>query len=777
MKYILIFCLVIFQGLEAYCQNSLEGFIKDDKKNPIPYAIVQLTESNTTVRSDAKGKVVFKDLQEGTYTLYVNFLGYKPVTKKVVVSANTNFLIVLQEDVQELDQVVVYGKTEATLLREEAYAVEVIETEGLKNSTVDASQLLGRISGVNIRQDGGLGSSFDLSLNGLSGNRIRTFINGIPMDYFGTSLTLNNFPVNQIEGIEVYKGAVPIHLSSDALGGAVNVVTNHKPINYLDASYSYGSFKTHRASINAQYHNEKSGFTTRIKSFLNHSDNDYEIDVNLLDFESGKLDENTTKVKRFHDAYTSKMTWVEAGLMNKKYADELMFGVLVSDNFKEIQQNPYATGTPAFPVGEAFSKEEKLIYNFAYRKQDLFVKGLSLNSYVVFVDAVANNVDKSPNRYDWHGNYKADAHPTTGEMGRKSDFTMDTENLLGNINGEYAFANHHSVALNYSLNSLTVKGEDKYQPQNNTQFSNPNTVDKHVWGASYTYSVFDDKWSTIAFAKKYYYNLFAIQSNFQGTESSDFIYKNDALGYGIASTFKLKHFQFKTSYEKAYRFPESYELFGDGINVIPNQELLPEESDNLNFGVKYQTLKANNYQIEMNLFVRNTKNYIRFEPKMNRSFYVNDPKVISKGIDVTTSYVFSKKFTASLAGTYLDLRNNDKDQIVYNDRLPNEPYLFGNMTLVYNQVLPKKQMLSVTGISRYVHEFYLLWPSLAASESKSIIPSQLTFNIDLTYTFKEGKYNLSLLCANVLNAKVYDNLNQQKPGRAFSIKARYFIQN
>ncbi|KXX71109.1 TonB-dependent receptor [Flammeovirga sp. SJP92] len=779
MKTFISLLFLLFVGSTAFAQNKLSGTVVDDANKAVSFATVHVKELKKTTRTDINGHFSFETLKAGTYTLQITFVGFEAFEQAVKVPMKSPLKVGLKSSTTKLDQVTIYGKSDATLLREEAYAVEVIETELFKNTTVDASQLLGRISGVNIRQDGGLGSNFSLSLNGLSGNRIRTFIDGVPMDYFGSSLTLNNFPVNLIEGIEVYKGAVPIHLSSDALGGAVNIITSKRPINYLDASYSYGNFNTHRASFNTQYHHKNTGFTASIKSFYNHSDNDYEMDVHLLDFESGKLADEPTKVRRFHDAYTSKMVWGEVGFMGKKFADELMVGVMYSDNYKEIQQNPYATGVTSFPNGEAYIQEDKLIYNFTYHKKNLFWKGFNVNSYVVYVDSKTNTVDVCPHRYDWLGGYEENAHVTTGEMGRKSDLLFYQKNLLGNFNAEYALTNNHSIAVNYSMNKLSIKGEDKYQPQNNTQFSEPNDVTKQVIGASYTYSAFEDKWSNIVFGKKYFYDLFAIQSNFQGTESEEFKYVNDANGYGLASTFKLNKIQLKASYEKAYRFPESYELFGDGLNVIPNQELLPEESDNLNVGVRFSSEpgKSNRLHLEVNGFIRGTKNYIRFEPRMNRSYYLNDKSVRANGVDLTLNYNIKNTFNIGFAGTYQDLRNNDSESAFYRDRVPNEPYLFGNLTLSFNKQLRRRQSIAVTTISRYVHDFYFKWPSLGSESSKAEIPSQLTHNIDITYTLKDGRYNLSLLCTNILDTKVYDNLNQQKPGRAFSIKARYFIQN
>ena len=51
------------------------------------------------------------------------------------------------------------------------------------------------------------------------------------MDYFGSSYSINNFPVSLVDRIDVYKGVVPVELGSDALGGAINLVTSQQANN------------------------------------------------------------------------------------------------------------------------------------------------------------------------------------------------------------------------------------------------------------------------------------------------------------------------------------------------------------------------------------------------------------------------------------------------------------------------------------------------------------------------------------------------------------------
>ena len=142
----------------------------------------------------------------------------------------------LTNDTITLNNVTVTGKSKTQRLREGAFSVNAIDIRSVASSISSLSSLVDRTAGVKIREEGGVGSDFDLSINGMSGNSVRYFIDGVPLDTKGSGVTLASLPVNLIEHIEIYKGVVPTWLSSDALGGAVNIVTNRRTTNYLDAS-------------------------------------------------------------------------------------------------------------------------------------------------------------------------------------------------------------------------------------------------------------------------------------------------------------------------------------------------------------------------------------------------------------------------------------------------------------------------------------------------------------------------------------------------------------
>ena len=130
------------------------------------------------------------------------------------------------------------------------------------------------------------------------------FIDGVPQEGVGSSFSLNNIPVSFADRIEVYKGVVPVGFGTDAIGGVINIVTNKKRRNwFLDASYSYGSFNTHRSYVNFGQ-TFKNGFSYEINAFQNYSDNDYHVDAPVKNFETGSFNESEkVRVKRFNDTY------------------------------------------------------------------------------------------------------------------------------------------------------------------------------------------------------------------------------------------------------------------------------------------------------------------------------------------------------------------------------------------------------------------------------------------------------------------------------------------
>ena len=52
------------------------------------------------------------------------------------------------------------------------------------------------------------------------------------------------------------------------------------------------------------------------------------------------------------------------------------------------------------------------------------------------------------------------------------------------------------------------------------------------------------------------------------------------------------------------------------------------------------------------------------------------------------------------------------------------------------------------------------------------MPNQFSHDITLSYSIARGRFNFSIECRNITDAKLYDNFSLQKAGRAFYGKVR-----
>src|SRR5699024_8326218 len=151
-------------------------------------------------------------------------------------------------------------------------------------------------------------------------------MDGVHMEGMGCSFQLNNIPVNLAERIEIYKGVVPIELGADALGGAINIITNKRNKSYADVSYSYGSFNTHRTNLNLGFSGKK-GFTFQLNAIQNYSDNNYKVLTQNWNPEDRTFTRDSVWVRRFHDNYRNESLSLKAGFVNTKFADQLLIGL------------------------------------------------------------------------------------------------------------------------------------------------------------------------------------------------------------------------------------------------------------------------------------------------------------------------------------------------------------------------------------------------------------------------------------------------------------------
>ncbi|MCW3465309.1 TonB-dependent receptor [Chitinophaga nivalis] len=799
-----VLCAFTFQvRAQQPATAAISGNVTNEEGKPVPAATIQLSPGNKAMAGDANGHFRFTSLAAGTYTVRINALGYEPLAKKIILAAGQQVAerFQVKAAIQDINSVAVVGFGKTKEVNRQAYNVQAVDARQLHNTTLDLGQLMNRISGVRIRESGGTGSEMRFSLNGFSGRQVKFFLDGVPMDNFGTSFQLNNIPVNFADRIEVYKGVVPVWLGGDALGGAVNIVTSTRPHTFVDASYSYGSFNTHKSSINAGYV-ARSGFTVQMNAFQNYSDNNYWIDADVADFETGIL--TPGRIRRFHDRYHNETLVLRAGVTGKKYADRLLIGGTIANNRADIQ-----TGNRVHDVYGARWRSGNLLQpSLQYSKKDLFVKGLEVRVNANFNLGEERAVDTANKRYSWDGSfeYKDRNNPYRkgGEVGL-SDYRFKNNNGSASLAADYKINEQHSLSLNEMFTTFDRKSKNSYDPDN-IEDKQPHKSSKYITGLGYRFN-YADKISATAFVKHYqqYNTTNKVEKFFdQPTQTFNYVvnvFKGNVskLGYGAAgSWFITNQLQFKTSYEKAYRLPDNQEMFGDMINELGNMSLRPESSDNINVGAVYNfaIAKVHAFEVQANFIFRNSTDYIRSQVgamKGSNGEYlrqsVNDEGVTNRGIDAEIHYAYKNVFLFNSSFTYQNIRNSTKHEMlkdgtrskevspVYQDRIPNMPYMFGNANAAYvfDNVLHKGNRLSLGYNVQFVNQFYLFWPSQGEQDTKKMIPTQWAHDASLTYTMAGGRYNVAAECLNLTDASLYDNFKLPKPSRAFNVKLRYYF--
>ncbi|WP_438712340.1 TonB-dependent receptor [Aquimarina muelleri] len=778
--------LIIAVFLLSYCssvngQNTVSGRITSETGERLAFASVHISDTGIGINSDEQGGYTIQNIPDGKHKLIISSIGYHNIEKVIFFQGKpliVNF--VLKEKTSTLDEVVVAGKSQAQKIREIAYKPEVVELENTLIKTTPVIDVIGQLPGVSIRKQGGLGSDANIMLNGISGKGVRTFIDGIPVDLLGQGFQLNNLSSNIIKRIEVYKGVVPVTFGADALGGVINVVTANRFKNYLDVSYSAGSWNTHQTTIGLKrYLDKKNTLFIQMDGFFNHSDNDYWMyDVDVIADNLG----NTKKgdVRRFNDAFTSHLGRFQFGVQQVSWADDFRLMFSFSKSKKEWQHGISAE----LPWGEVYSKNQNVNGVLSWKKKSSDRK-LKFSVMIGYNFINEKFIDVSDETYLWDGTtFPKNNKGESGYYidGRTPD--IDIDNIFSRATIDYRLADQHKINFT-SFNSYEqIKGEDKAGASTFKKdiYTTPQKLTKIFIGTSLESSFFENKLTNILSGKYYYGKSHVVSLKIDNSIDRYIENRQQTLGYGNVFKYKISSkISAFAGYEYAVRLPDKSEIFGDGITIGPSANLKLEESHNINFGI---AKKNENSELSINGFYRKTSNKIFLSAvSQGLSAYLNLFATETKGIEGSYTINPLNNFSIYANATWQHTTLKDVDVFGKIDAryigagIPNTPYLFANFgaSYTFENFLQKNSKTIINYNNNYVNEFFLAWENDGTNASKAKIPTQFTHNTSISYAFPKDKYSLSLECRNLTNARAFDNYKVQKPGRSFYLKIRMYL--
>jgi TonB-linked SusC/RagA family outer membrane protein len=241
----LLAVLVLCTAMALGQSKTMTGTVKDTKGDPIPFATIKIKGTTNAVAADANGNFTISAPQNATFI--ISAVGFEQTELR---AGSSGTLIISLNTAEQMSEVVVTAlgikRSKNTL----PYAAQIVAGEDVSKmrSGNAFSALSGKVSGLQINQGNGMGSSTNIVIRGtksITGNNQALFVvDGVPVDnsmntrpnttqvtgrggydYGNAAADINP---DDIENINVLKGAAATALYGSRAANGVIMITTKK---------------------------------------------------------------------------------------------------------------------------------------------------------------------------------------------------------------------------------------------------------------------------------------------------------------------------------------------------------------------------------------------------------------------------------------------------------------------------------------------------------------------------------------------------------------------
>lgn len=528
-------------------QYSLTGTMVDClSREPLSGATVELVGQQKTVQTDAQGQFSFQDLSKGTHHFYVSQDDYKGHFFKVSIKRNEkNYIFALCKNKEiEVGEVVVTATRRERNLKNVPITVQVITAEEIQKSQAPDFQsfLENEFSGINFTNEGGMPN---INMMGFGGKYVLFLMDGERMagETFD-NIDYDRIDLENIERIEVIKGASSSLYGSNALGGVINIITKdaQKPLE-LSANYLYNTQEDHKTNLSVG--TKQRWGSVRVPVFYN-----FRQPYIIVDKEPLKTYKNGVP----HYSQMGELN--VAGFTNYGASPKLIFDLSPKWNLS-LAPSYY------FSERNAGTQSSKKLRDRYYNYSG------ALKSDYKITDSKTLSLSAAYDRYDKYKYYVL-----------LNEKEKSYENSILRVGGQYNqnIKEKHSLVAGAEVNSdellsfrFTSSGEEaKKNAQNYALFT------QQEW-------VLSEDFTLVTGARMDYHSLF-----------------QQYLTYRLSGMFKIDAFTLRGGYASGFRSPTLKELYtnwfhpwGGGFQIMGNKKLTPETSHNTTFSVDFNAKKWN----------------------------------------------------------------------------------------------------------------------------------------------------------------------------------------
>lgn len=664
-----VLCVIV-----AMAQNTdamLFGDVKaKETKEHLPHAMIVVKGTNLKTKCDGSGHFKLPNLPVGKQIVIASVDGYQEqeVEVEMVSGKSVTVYFELDKDPLELSQVVVTGTRTSHFVKNVPIRTEVLTNQALKRKNAQSLyEALEGVPGVRVEEQCQACNFSMVRMQGLGAEHTQVLIDGEPM-YSGLAgvYGLQQMGTNDVDRLEIVKGAGSALYGSSAVAGAINIISKeptYEPSINADLQLGNWGYKSYKGSGSMRYKNV--GVMVSAQRM--------EMDA-LDDTQAG----NTRSEVKHKDGVSDRVYSLMNNLglsfyfyspfatndkliIRAKALDEVRMGGTMTDN---LYLNPFSAGTEnirtdrlsadlayTLPIG---SKSELNLAAAYVRHKRNATNDTFLSSYQESHPDPANpnGPGLSPDvemmrPYLAKENSFSPSLTFTSMLG-KHTLLAGVQGYFTNLRetGLYAIDDDTSPYYGKAYTSIGEKHanevgffiQDEWNALPGLTIVPGLRLDTHNSREEYTASekVFDGNFPQTKFSKATFNPRLAIK-------------------YELSKALVLRA-NFGTGFRAPYGFSEDLHLCSGSPRVWKSSELNGERSISYNVSADYY---GKNYQLSLNIFRTDLKDKIQFAPasenvkKLGYTYqWENVDDAYVQGIEIGAKATLFRNFNAGLNWTF-----------------------------------------------------------------------------------------------------------------------------
>ncbi len=265
--------LLVMTATAAGQVGAITGTVVCDASGePMAGAHVVVEGTKLGAATDESGRFMIRNVPTGMQEVTASAVGHDPLTRSVVVptfaQAELSFRLVMRP----VEIAPVEIRAPEHILESGPVAKEVVSSAAIaEKGAANVQEALRWQPGVSVKTKCPCSHAAEVQIQGMAGKYTQVLVDGAPtVTDVGSTYGLTAFASENVERLEVVKGAGGLQYSGDAIAGAINIVTKSADRTGGTVSLSAGSFGALALAATTSIRSENTGATAS----LSHSSTD-----------------------------------------------------------------------------------------------------------------------------------------------------------------------------------------------------------------------------------------------------------------------------------------------------------------------------------------------------------------------------------------------------------------------------------------------------------------------------------------------------------------------